>query len=351
VSAPGGDLSKLASVASFFVSRIDIDVDALIDERLSAGTSAAERGRLEILLGKVAIANAKVAYQRDLELFGGARWEALERRGAHTQRLLWASTSTKNPKYPDVLYGEELIGPHTVSTMPMRTLDAFRDHGQVRPSLNESPEAAAALAELEALGISLEGVRDKLTKRGVELFAEEFDKLPTRRMPPRRGRRRADAREFPGDPLYNDGSGQRSGQLPRRQDYRRRRAIPAKVFVGNLSFRTTKEELNQILSAAGTVVDVYMPTDRVTGKPRGFAFVEFASEGEAAEAIRQFNGREVGGRALKLNLAEERPQRRPAPRAFGPPEASSGPSFFAVEGRFSRPKGSRRGTRGHKRSL
>jgi transaldolase len=174
----GGDPSRIASVASFFVSRIDTDVDALIDERLSAGTSAAERERLESLLGKIAIANAKVAYQRYLELFSGARWEALERRGAHTQRLLWASTSTKNPKYSDVLYVEELIGPHTVNTMPMKTLDAFRDHGRVRPSLNESPEAAAAaVAELEALGISLEGVTDTLTKRGVELFADEFDKL------------------------------------------------------------------------------------------------------------------------------------------------------------------------------
>jgi RNA recognition motif-containing protein len=100
------------------------------------------------------------------------------------------------------------------------------------------------------------------------------------------------------------------------------------------------------------VVDVYMPSDRATGKPRGFAFVEFATEAEAAEAIRQFNGRDVGGRALKLNAAEDRPQRRPGPRPLGgPPEAVSGPSFFAVEGRFSRPKGSRRGTRGRKRSL
>jgi len=133
---------------------------------------------------------------------------------------------------------------------------------------------------------------------------------------------------------------------------RRSRAIPAKVFVGNLSFRTTKEELNQILAAAGTVVDVYMPSDRATGKPRGFAFVEFATEAEAAEAVRQFNGRDVGGRTLKVNVAEDRQQRRPGPRAFGgPPEAAAGPSFFAVEGRFSRPKGSRRGTRGRKRSL
>jgi RNA recognition motif-containing protein len=106
-----------------------------------------------------------------------------------------------------------------------------------------------------------------------------------------------------------------------------------------------------MLSTAGTVVDVFMPSDRATGKPRGFAFVEFATEAEAAEAIRQFNGRDVGGRALKVNLAEERPQRRPGPRPFMAPEATAGPSFFAVEGRMSRPKGSRRGTRGRKRSL
>jgi RNA recognition motif-containing protein len=105
-----------------------------------------------------------------------------------------------------------------------------------------------------------------------------------------------------------------------------------------------------MLAVAGTVVDVYMPADRTTGKPRGFAFVEFATEAEANEAIRQFNGRDVGGRTLKLNLAEERPQRRPGPRPFMAPEAA-GPSFFAVEGRMSRPKGSRRGTRGRKRSL
>ena len=140
---------------------------------------------------------------------------------------------------------------------------------------------------------------------------------------------------------------------------RGRRAIPAKVFVGNLSFRTTKDELTALAGAAGTVVDVYMPADRTTGKPRGFAFVEFASQAEAEEAVRQLNGRDIGGRTLKVNLAEDRPARRPAgPRPFGGPrplggprEALDGPSFFAVEGRMSRPKGSRRGTRGRKRSL
>ena len=149
-------------------------------------------------------------------------------------------------------------------------------------------------------------------------------------------------------------------------------AISVKVFVGNLSFRTTKEELNTLLAAAGTVVDVFLPTDRATGKPRGFAFVEFGSEAEAAEAIRQFNGREVGGRAIRLNMADERPRERTGPprgfgpppdrsgpprdrpgppRSFGPPSFEPEPSFFPVEGRVSRPNGSRRGARGRKRSL
>ncbi len=140
---------------------------------------------------------------------------------------------------------------------------------------------------------------------------------------------------------------------------RRGRAIPAKIFVGNLSFRTTKEELTALAAGAGTVVDVYMPADRATGKPRGFAFVEFASQAEAEEAVRQLNGRDVGGRSLKVNLAEDRPPRGPAgprppasPRPFGGPrESLDGPSYFVVEGRMSRPKGSRRGSRGRKRSL
>ena len=174
----GGDVSRIASVASFFVSRIDTDVDALLGERLAAGAAGAERARLERLLGTVAIANARVAYQRYLELFGGARWLALASRGAHPQRLLWASTSTKNPKYRDVMYVEELIGADTVNTMPLATLHAFREHGRVRRSLTADPEAAGrTLAELEEAGIHLGDVTDGLTERGVELFAEAFDKL------------------------------------------------------------------------------------------------------------------------------------------------------------------------------
>lgn len=150
--------------------------------------------------------------------------------------------------------------------------------------------------------------------------------------------------------MYNRAPGQQAGrvQWPWHQ---RRRAISAKIFIGNLSFRTTREELNALVSAAGTVVDLYLPTDRATGKPRGFAFVEFASEAEAAEAIRQLNGKEVGGRTLKVNLAEDRPRERAASLRPLVPAFDPGPSFFAVEGRFSKPKGSRRGARGKKRSL
>jgi cold-inducible RNA-binding protein len=138
----------------------------------------------------------------------------------------------------------------------------------------------------------------------------------------------------------------------------RRTAIPAKIFVGNLSFRTTKEELTALLAGAGTIVDVFLPTDRATGKMRGFAFVEFGSESEAAEAIRQFNGKELGGRAIRLNMADEKPRdrsgpprERSGPRPFVPFDSAPEPSYFAVEGRVARPKGSRRGVRGRKRSL
>jgi len=130
--------------------------------------------------------------------------------------------------------------------------------------------------------------------------------------------------------------------------------------VGNLSFRTTKEELTALLQGAGNIVDVFLPTDRATGKMRGFAFVEFGSEPEAAEAIRLYNGKELGGRALRMNMADEKPRERTGPprersggppRSFTPFDSAPEPTFFPVEGRFSRPKGSRRGVRGRKRSL
>jgi transaldolase / glucose-6-phosphate isomerase len=173
-----GDLARIASVASFFVSRIDTDVDAQISKRLAERSGDDDRVRLERLLGKVAIANAKIAYQRYLGFFAGPRWDRLQSRGARPQRLLWASTSTKNPAYRDVMYAEELVGPDTVDTMPPATLAAFREHGRVRPSLLEDPDGATrVLAELGEAGISLEDVTGRLTDQGVRLFSEAFDKL------------------------------------------------------------------------------------------------------------------------------------------------------------------------------
>jgi transaldolase/glucose-6-phosphate isomerase len=174
----GGDVGKIASVASFFVSRIDAAVDAIIAERLERATDETERARLRGLRGKVAIANAKLAYQRYKELFSGPRWEALAALGARSQRLLWASTSTKNPEYRDVLYVEELIGPDTVNTLPPATYEAFRDHGRLRPSLEEGvDEARATLDSLAELGISLEEVTDRLLRDGVRGFSEAFAEL------------------------------------------------------------------------------------------------------------------------------------------------------------------------------
>ena len=177
--AQGGDarLAGLASVASFFVSRIDTKVDALLAEKSKAAT-AVERARLDALAGKVAIANARVAYQIYKRVFSGPRWEALAARGARTQRLLWASTSVKDPRYRDVMYVEELIGPDTVNTVPVETLAAFRDHGRARPSLEaDVAEAKKTLDDLAAVGISLDAVTDALVAEGIEKFSEPFEKL------------------------------------------------------------------------------------------------------------------------------------------------------------------------------
>ncbi len=140
-----------------------------------------EKARLDALKGKIAIANAKLAYQRYMRLFAGERWQALAAKGAKPQRLLWASTGTKNKAYSDVLYVEELIGPDTVNTMPVATMDAFRDHGKLRDSLEENPaERAAQLDDLGRAGISLDAVTDKLVEDGVQLFADAADKLLAR---------------------------------------------------------------------------------------------------------------------------------------------------------------------------
>ncbi len=155
----GGDPGRVASVASFFVSRIDVAVDKLIEERGRETDRADERGELARLRGKIAIANAKLAYQRYKRLFAGPRWEKLRAKGARVQRLLWASTGTKNPAYSDVLYVEELIAADTVNTLPPATMDAFRDHGRVRASLEENvDQAKQMMAALGRAGISIDAV-------------------------------------------------------------------------------------------------------------------------------------------------------------------------------------------------
>ncbi|MBB2166913.1 bifunctional transaldolase/phosoglucose isomerase [Gluconacetobacter aggeris] len=174
--AKGLPVSGIASVASFFVSRIDGKIDKKIDQRVAAGDKDAEA--LKALRGKVAIANAKLAYVHWQEVTKSERWQKLAALGAQTQRLLWASTGTKDKAYSDVLYVEELIGPETVNTIPPATFDAFRDHGKVRASLTEDVEGARhVLAEAERLGLDLAGVTVTLVDEGVASFADAFDDL------------------------------------------------------------------------------------------------------------------------------------------------------------------------------
>ncbi|HEY4027571.1 MAG TPA: bifunctional transaldolase/phosoglucose isomerase [Candidatus Dormibacteraeota bacterium] len=174
----GGDLRKVASVASFFVSRVDTKVDKLLEAKIAEAVAPAEKERLRGLLGKAGIANSKMAYEHWKQLHGGSRWELLKADGARPQRCLWASTSTKDPRYPDTMYVEELIGPETVDTVPPATLAAFREHGEVRRSLDEDlPGARRALRELAEVGIDLRVVTAELERDGVELFVKSFDTL------------------------------------------------------------------------------------------------------------------------------------------------------------------------------
>jgi transaldolase len=162
----GKPIAQMASVASFFVSR----VDTVVDRQLPAGSASR---------GKVAIANSKLAYQRFRAIFSGERWQRLTLSGAAPQRVLWASTGTKNPAYSDVLYVEELVGPETVNTMPEKTLDAFRDHGRVRPlAVTEGVvEASATIGGLAAQGISLDAVTDQLLEDGLKTFTSDLAEL------------------------------------------------------------------------------------------------------------------------------------------------------------------------------
>jgi transaldolase len=165
----GGDPATVHSVASFFVSRVDTEADRRLEE---IGGDATQ------LKGKLAVANAKLAYQNYLQVFSGPRWEALEAKGAHKQRCLWASTSTKNPEYSDVLYVDELIGPETVNTMPEETIRAFQDHGRVAQTLTEDVDGARRVFEqLAAIGVDYDDVGETLEREGVQKFADSFEEL------------------------------------------------------------------------------------------------------------------------------------------------------------------------------
>ncbi len=177
-AARGMDVSQIASVASFFISRIDSMIDSQLNELIKKETDPARKAKLQGLLGKVAIANGKLTYQAYERIFSSPRWKVLAAKGAQTQRVLWASTSTKNPSYRDVMYVEELIGPDTVNTLPPATLESFRDHGKPRQSLTENVEGAQkTMEDLASVGISMKDVTAKLTIDGVKQFSDAFDKL------------------------------------------------------------------------------------------------------------------------------------------------------------------------------
>ncbi len=178
LASKGGDISNVASVASFFISRIDTDIDAIVSARLAQTKDDTQKQLLNSVLGKVAIANAKLTYERYTQIFSGSRWEKLKGKGAQSQRVLWASTSTKNPQYPDTMYVDELVGPDTVNTIPPATFDAFREHGKPQQTLTENLEDARQVMDnLEKLNISMKDVTDSLVVQGVRLFADAFHKL------------------------------------------------------------------------------------------------------------------------------------------------------------------------------
>ncbi len=175
--AAGQPIDRIASVASFFVSRVDTLTDEKLEEKIKGAGSDTEREELRSLLGQAGIANAKIAYSKFQEIFSSPRWKALAEHGARVQRCLWASTSTKNPGYRDVMYVEGLIGPDTVNTVPQATLDAFRDHGIVQPTLERAvDEAFETVRRLERAGIDFKAVTDELQVQGVQLFADSYQK-------------------------------------------------------------------------------------------------------------------------------------------------------------------------------
>ncbi|VAX27777.1 Transaldolase [hydrothermal vent metagenome] len=174
----GKPVDRVASVASFFVSRVDTLADKLLEEKLKMAGDDDEKARIKSLMGKAAVANAKIAYQLFKDAFSSQRFFVLMEKGAKIQRLLWGSTSTKNPAYRDVLYVEELIGPGTVNTMPDATWRAFKDHGKVNRTIDADIEAAlATIQSIEKLGVSIDRVTKELEDEGVRLFTESFDAL------------------------------------------------------------------------------------------------------------------------------------------------------------------------------
>ena len=177
-NAEGKDISHIASVASFFVSRVDTLVDQLLEDKIKTTSDSAEQQKLKSLEGKAAIANARLVYQEFTRIFHTPRFETLKHSGAHVQRPLWASTSTKNPAYRDVLYAEELIGPDTVDTMPLETIENFRDHGRVSRTVeNDIQQAKDVFASLEKVGIHYDQVTKQLQDEGVQKFADSFHAL------------------------------------------------------------------------------------------------------------------------------------------------------------------------------
>ncbi|HET9659813.1 MAG TPA: transaldolase [Thermomicrobiales bacterium] len=176
--AEGKPVDRVASVASFFVSRVDTLADRLINEKIADTEDPRDKKALEALRGKVAVANAKLAYALFEDIHSGARWDAIKAAGARPQRPLWASTGTKNPDYSDVLYVDTLIGPHTVNTMPAKTLQAFLDHGVVKRTVDSDlAQAKDVMIDLEAAGISLDAITDQLETEGIDSFIKSFETL------------------------------------------------------------------------------------------------------------------------------------------------------------------------------
>src|SRR5262249_39507284 len=176
--AAGKSVNDVASVASFFLSRIDVLVDELLSHRIRPDGTSASHPHPQTLMGKAAIANAKLAYRVFRRIASGERWHALQEKGAHPQRLLWASTSTKNPNYSDVMYVEPLIGPHTVNTMPQSTIAAFADHGTVRETISKGiKEASRNIKSVREVGIDLKEVTDQLENEGIQKFIEAHGAL------------------------------------------------------------------------------------------------------------------------------------------------------------------------------